>query len=198
MFAPYLGALSQINDPEDLRFARTCDSVALARDADWRPITHDRQSELMPIDAETFALFRDAVERFVRERLIPREREVALLEAPPQDLLDEVRNLGLFGLCYPESHGGLGLDPVQEVEIGFELGRASPSMRNFISIHNGVAGHCLLRAGTPAQKDRFMPRLASAEIIAAFELTEPDSSSHATSIKTRAERTGHALIVNEQ
>src|SRR3979490_2039299 len=115
------------------------------------PINDDRQSELMPIDADTFVLFRSTVERFVRERLIPREREIAQLEAPPQDLLDEVRNLGLFGLCYPESYGGLGLDPVQEVEIGFELGRASPAMRNFISIHNGVAAQCLLRAGTPAQ-----------------------------------------------
>jgi acyl-CoA dehydrogenase len=164
-----------------------------------RPITHDRQSELMPIDADTFVLFRHAVERYVRERLIPREREIAQLEAPPQDLLDEVRDLGLFGLCYPESYGGLGLDPVQEVEIAFELGRASPAMRNFISIHhNGVAGQCLSRAGTPAQKDRFMPRLASGEMIAAFALTEPDSGSDARSIKTRAERTGQGWVLNGQ
>jgi acyl-CoA dehydrogenase len=161
-------------------------------------LLNDRQSELMPIDADTFVLFRRTVERFVRERLIPREREIAQLEAPPQDLLDEVRNLGLFGLCYPESYGGLGLDPVQEVEIGFELGRASPAMRNFISIHNGVAGQCLSRAGTPAQKDRFMPRLASGEIIAAFALTEPDSGSDARSIKTRAERNGQGWVLNGQ
>src|SRR5260370_9770914 len=124
MFAQYLGVLCQINDPEDLRFARTCDSVALARDADWRPITDDRQSELMPIDADTFVLFRDAVERFVRERLIPREREIAQLEAPPQDLLDEVRSLGLFGLCYPESYGGFSAAPGPEVGNGFELWHA--------------------------------------------------------------------------
>src|SRR5260370_26074170 len=198
MFAQYLGVLCQINDPEDLRFARTCDSVALARDADWRPITDDRQAELMLIDADTFVVFRDGVEGFVRELLIAREREIAHLEAPPQDLLDEVRSLGLFGLCYPESYGGLGLDPVQEVEIGFELGRASPAMRNFISIHNGVAGQCLLRAGTRAQKVRFMPRLASGELIAAFALTEPDSGSDARSIKTRAERKGQGWVLNGQ
>src|SRR5260370_39342483 len=121
MFAQYLGVLCQINDPEDLRFARTCDSVALARDADWRPITDDRQSELMPIDADTFVLFRDAVERFVRERLIPREREIAQLEAPPQDLLDEVRSLGRFALCYPESYGGFGPPPRPERAIGVAL-----------------------------------------------------------------------------
>jgi len=71
-------------------------------------------------------------------------------------------------------------------------------MRNFISIHNGVAGQCLSRAGTPAQKDRFMPRLASGEIIAAFALTEPDSGSDARSIKTRAERTGQGWVLNGQ
>src|SRR5258708_95102 len=140
MFAQYLGVLCQINDPEDLHFARACDSVALARDADWRPITDDRQSELMPIDADTFVLFRDAVERFVRERLIPREREIAQLEAPPQDLLDEVRSLGLFGLCYPESYGGLGLHPVPAGENGVEIGRARPARGNLLTIHNSARG----------------------------------------------------------
>jgi acyl-CoA dehydrogenase len=150
----------------------------------------------MTVDAETFSLLRDAVSRFVRDRLIPREREIAGLERPPENLLAEVRDLGLFGLTYPEEYGGLGVDAVQEVEIGFELGRASPAMRNFISIHNGVAGQCLLRAGTPEQKARFMPRLASGEIIAAFALTEPDVGSDAKSVKTHAGRKGTGWVLN--
>ncbi|MBR1252294.1 acyl-CoA dehydrogenase family protein [Bradyrhizobium sp. AUGA SZCCT0240] len=144
----------------------------------------------MTIDAETFSLLRDAVARFVSERLIPREREIANLDQPPRDLLDEVRDIGLFGLTYPQEYGGLGLDALQEVQIGFELGRASPAMRNFISIHNGVAGQCLRHAGTPNQKARYMSRLASGEIIAAFALTEPDVGSDAKAVKTVAKRSG--------
>ena len=150
----------------------------------------------MAIDIETFSLLRDGVARFVRERLIPREREIAGLDRPPQELLDEVRELGLFGLTYPEEYGGLGLDALQEVQIGFELGRTSPAMRNFISIHNGVAGQCLRHAGTPEQKQRYMRRLASGEIIAAFALSEPDVGSDAKAVKTVAKRSGRGWTIS--
>jgi len=150
----------------------------------------------MSIDSETFSLLRETVARFVLERLIPREREVAGLDQPPQDLLNEVRDLGLFGLTYPEEYGGLGLDALQEVQIGFELGRASPAMRNFISIHNGVAGQCLRNAGTSEQKERYMHRLASGEIIAAFALTEPDVGSDARAVKTVAQRSDRGWKIN--
>ena len=144
----------------------------------------------MAIDSETFSLLRNTVARFVQHRLIPREREIAALDCPPQDLLDEVRDVGLFGLTYPEEYGGIGLDALQEVQIGFELGRASPAMRNFISIHNGVAGQCLRHAGTPEQKERYMRRLATGEIVAAFALTEPDVGSDAKAVKSVAKRSG--------
>jgi len=107
----------------------------------------------MPIDAETLPCSATRSSGSSERRLNSREREVALLEAPPQDLLDEVRDIVLFRACYPRAMVGWASNPLQEVEIGFELGRASPPWRNFISIHNGVAGQCLLRAGTTAQKD---------------------------------------------
>lgn len=150
----------------------------------------------MSIDSDTFSLLRDTVSRFVAERLIPREREIAGLERPPADLLQGVRDIGLFGLTYPEEYGGLGVDALQEVLIGFELGRTSPAMRNFISIHNGVAGQCLRYAGTTAQKERYMRRLASGEIIAAFALTEPDVGSDAKAVKTTAKRSGRGWTIN--
>src|SRR5258708_11422052 len=107
----------------------------------------------MPIDADTFVLFRDAVERFVRERLIPREREIAQLEAPPQDLLDEVRSLGLFGLCYPESYGGVGLVPGPAVESRVGHGPGHPAVGHLLSNHQGGAGQCPVRAGSAAPEE---------------------------------------------
>ncbi|WP_441232040.1 acyl-CoA dehydrogenase family protein [Tardiphaga sp. 215_C5_N2_1] len=150
----------------------------------------------MAVDPESFSILQESVARFVRERLLPREREIAALEQPPKDLLDEVRELGLFGLTFPEQYGGLELDPLQEVKVGFELGRASPAMRNFISIHNGVAGQSLNFGGTAAQKAKYMPRLASGELIAAFALTEPDVGSDARSIQTKAEKTPDGWVIN--
>ncbi len=150
----------------------------------------------MAIDPETFDAFREALAEFVRTRLIPREVELEGLEQPPQDLLDEVREMGLFGLTYPQAYGGLELSAAQEVEVGFELGRATPAVRNFISVHTGAAGQAIISAATAEQKALWLPKLASGEVIAAFALTEPDSGSDARSISTRAERAPGGWILN--
>ena len=150
----------------------------------------------MAVDVETFSLFRESLTRFVRDRLIPREKEIDRLDRPPADLFAEVREMGLFGLCYPEEYGGLALSPSQEVEVGLILGRTTPAMRNYISIHNGVAGQAIINAATHEQKERYLPRLAAGELIGAFALTEPDTGSDARGITTRAERTQNGWIIN--
>jgi hypothetical protein len=135
---------------------------------------------------EEFSILRETLTRFVRERLIPREKEVDGLDQPPADLLAEIRELGLFGVSYPEEYGGMGLNATQEVEVGFIIGRTTPAMRNFISIHNGAAGQAIVHGATQEQKSRYLPRLASGEIIGALALTEPDTGSDARGITTRA------------
>jgi acyl-CoA dehydrogenase len=150
----------------------------------------------MAVDAESFELFRESLARFVCHRLIPREKEIDGLDQPPSDLIAEVREMGLFGLTYPEDYGGLGLAAHQEVEVGLVLGRTTPAMRNYISIHNGVAGQAIIRGATDEQKARYLPRLASGELIGAFALTEPDTGSDARGIRTRARQTKGGWLIN--
>lgn len=147
-------------------------------------------------DESDFALILESISRFTRERLIPSEREIAEGDEPPPGLVAEMRALGLFGLTFPAEYGGLGLNPAQYAEVGLELGRVAPAIRNLISIHNGVASLGLVLAGTEAQKQRYLARLASGELIGAFALTEPDSGSDAASIKTTARRTKSGWVIN--
>ncbi|XSC47479.1 acyl-CoA dehydrogenase family protein [Bradyrhizobium sp. RDT10] len=142
-----------------------------------------------------FSIMCETLSRFVKDRLIPREKEINGLDRPPDDLISEVRNLGLFGLTYPEQYGGLGLNTTQEVEVGFILGRTTPAMRNFISIHNGVAGQAIVHGATLEQKARYLPRLASGEMLAAFALTEPDTGSDARGITTHAFPSGGGWLI---
>jgi acyl-CoA dehydrogenase len=151
----------------------------------------------MPVENdEGFSILRETLTRFVRERLIPREKEVDGLDQPPADLLAEIRELGLFGVSYPEEYGGMGLNATQEVEVGFIIGRTTPAMRNFISIHNGAAGQAIIHGATQEQRSRYLPRLASGEIIGAFALTEPDTGSDARGITTRAVPVEGGWIIN--
>ncbi|MFP3366820.1 acyl-CoA dehydrogenase family protein, partial [Pseudoalteromonas sp. SIMBA_148] len=84
-----------------------------------------------------------------------------------------MRELGLFGLTIPEEYGGLGVTMEEEVTLAFELGRTSPAFRSLIGTTNGIGSSGLVIDGTEAQKQKYLPRLASGEIIGSFCLTEP-------------------------
>ena len=77
-------------------------------------------------DPETLQILLDSIHQFVGEVLIPRENEVAETDAIPQDIIEQMREMGLFGLTIPEDFGGLGVTMEEEVNITFELGRTSP------------------------------------------------------------------------
>lgn len=138
------------------------------------------------IDSESFELLREAVRRFVDNRLIPAEVETAASDRVAPSIVQEMRDLGLFGLSIPPRWGGLGLTMLQEVQLVFELGRASPAFRSTIGTNVGIGSQAIVLAGTEEQKDRYLPRLASGELIGSFALTEPDAGSDAGSIKTHA------------
>ena len=147
-------------------------------------------------DDKTFNLLLDSVARFVQERLIPHEAVVAETDAIPPALIDEMRELGLFGLTIPETYGGLGLTMEEEVRMLFVLCQASPAFRSLIGTNNGIGSQALILAGAEAQKRRYLPHLASGELIAAFALTEPDSGSDAASLRTTAIRDGDHYVLN--
>lgn len=148
------------------------------------------------MDLETLEQTRATLRRFVRERLVPLEKQVADEDRIPDDIRQACAELGLFGLSIPEEYGGLGLDLAEEIELVFELGWTSPAFRSMFGTNVGIGSQGILIDGTPEQKQTWLPRLASGEVIASFALTEPDAGSDAASIRTRAERQGDHYVIN--
>ena len=147
------------------------------------------------MDAETFAMLRETVRRFVDERLIPNEDRVEHEDAVPQEIIDEMRDLGLFGLTVPEEYGGLGLTSAEEIQVIYELGRTSFAYRSVIGTTVGIGSQGIVMDGTEAQKREWLPKLAEG-MFASFALTEPNAGSDAASITTTAIREGDVYRVN--
>ena len=147
-------------------------------------------------DPDSFNMILSAIERLVREKLIPREAEVTETDAIPEDILQEMRNMGLFGLTIPEAYGGSGLTTEEEVLTSMALSYASPVFRSRIGTNTGIGAQGIVIDGTEAQKKQYLPRLASGEITGSVALTEPDSGSDAGSLRTSARREGDVYILN--
>lgn len=150
----------------------------------------------MALDPETLAQLLGALDRFVSERLIPNEHRVAVEDAIPADLVAEIREMGLFGMSIPEEYGGLGLSMTEEVQAAFILGQASPAFRSLVGTNNGIGSQGIIIDGTAEQRARYLPSLASGEMIASFALTEPDAGSDAGSLRTTARRDGDVFVLN--
>jgi acyl-CoA dehydrogenase len=150
----------------------------------------------MSLDSETFGLLLHTVGRFVDEQLIPAETTVADTNQIPPEIVDAMRDLGLFGVSISEEFGGLGLTMEEEVRLVFELGRASPAFRSMAGTNIGIGSQSIVISGTEEQKARYLPKLASGELIGSFALTEPDAGSDALSIRTKATRKGDGYVLN--
>ncbi|NQY85562.1 MAG: acyl-CoA dehydrogenase family protein, partial [Alcanivorax sp.] len=147
-------------------------------------------------DQEVLNQLVDTIHRFVRDRLIPAEQSVAENAAIPEDIAREMKEMGLFGLSIPEEYGGLGLTMEEEALVAFEIGHTSPAFRSFFGTNNGIGAQGILIDGTEEQKQKYVPRLATGEVISSFCLTEPDVGSDAASLKTRADKDGDHYILN--
>lgn len=150
----------------------------------------------MALDPEIFDALLEGVRRFVTERLRPLEAQVSETDEIPEDLVQDMRELGLFGLSISEEFGGLGLNMEEEVRIAFELGRTSPAMRSTFGTNVGIGSQGLVMDGNDAQKAKYLPLIASGEIITSFALTEPDVGSDSGAVKTRADLDGDAYVLN--
>ncbi|MGN6820940.1 MAG: acyl-CoA dehydrogenase family protein [Sphingomonas sp.] len=146
----------------------------------------------MALDAETFDALIDTVRRFVAERLRPLEAEVEANDAIPDDVIREMKEMGLFGLSIAEEFGGLGLTMLEEVRVAIELGRTTPAFRSSFGTNVGIGSQGLVMAGNDAQKAEWLPRIASGEVITSFALTEPDVGSDSGAVKTKAVWDGQA------
>lgn len=147
-------------------------------------------------DVETLNVILETVSRFVKEKLIPNEEKVSENDSIPVEITDQMRELGMFGLSIPEEYGGLGLTLEEEVNVVFELCHASPVYRSLIGTNVGIGSLGIIISGTKEQKQKYLPKLASGEVIASFALTEPEAGSDAASIRTTAHRDGDSFVLN--
>lgn len=148
------------------------------------------------MDDETFSQVLDTVRRFARERLVPAEPQLEALDDIPADIVQDMRDLGLFGLSIPEEYGGLALSTLQESQVVEALCYASMSFRSLVGTNVGIGAQGIVMEGTEAQKQQYLPGLASGELIASFALTEPDHGSDASHIRTSARADGSDFIIN--
>jgi acyl-CoA dehydrogenase len=148
------------------------------------------------VDAEDFKDILDAVREFVRTRVIPLEEQIEEEDRIPDALIEESKEMGLFGWAIPEEYGGIGLDPVQDVQLAMELGYTTPAFRSLFGTNNGIAGQVLVNYGTDEQRQQWLPRLASGEVIASFALTEADAGSDPSGMRTTAVKEGDTYRIN--
>ena len=145
---------------------------------------------------EEVRMMQDTIKKFVQRDLEPIARKVEEEEHIPEEIVEKMRELGLFGLAIPEAYGGLGLSTLGEIIVYEEITKTNACFRSRIGTSNGIGSLGILFDGTEAQKQKYLPRIASGEWTAALALTEPEAGSDAANIKTTAELQGDHYVLN--
>lgn len=146
--------------------------------------------------SEEFEKFRSEIRNFVEKELDTISLQIEQNKKIPDEIVNRMRQLGLFGLSIPKEHGGLGLSTLEEITIYEEITRTNACHRSRIGTSNGIGSMGILYDGTDEQKRKYLPRIASGEWTAAFALTEPDAGSDAANISTSAVLEGDHWVLN--
>jgi len=141
-------------------------------------------------------MIRDMVREFADSEITPVARGLDEQEKFPRDLVDKMGEMGLMGIIIPEEYGGAGLDMVAFVTAIMELARADASVAITMAAHSSLGSLPILMFGSDEQKNTYLPKLASGEMLGAFGLTEPNAGSDAGATKTKAVRVGDEYVVN--
>src|SRR3954449_12403660 len=140
----------------------------------------------------------EMVRQFVDEQIIPQAEHYDAVDEFPEPIVEQMRELGLFGVTIPEEYGGMGLDVTTYAMIVEELSRGWISISGIVNTHF-IGSYLLMKFGTEDQRQRYLPRMATGEIRAAFSLSEPELGSDVQAIKTSARRVdGDAYEINGQ
>ena len=146
---------------------------------------------LTPEQIKSRKRFSDFVDEYIAPVADQNDRD----EETPIELIKELGEQGFLGAFIPEEYGGRGMDMVTAGLLCEEIGRGSASLLSLLTI-NGMVSQAILKWGTRAQKEHWLPGLATAEKVAAFGVTEPDIGSDAKSVETTAELSGNSYILN--
>src|SRR5688500_15839598 len=148
--------------------------------------------DLTPEQQEIRKLARDFADR----EIAPGARERDRSETFPADVLKKMAPIGFLGGPVPEKYGGMGVDMISHALITEEIGRADSSARCKLSVRVSLVEMTILKYGTEAQKEKYLPPLCRGEIIGCFGLTEPEVGSDATKLRTTAKRDGEGWVLN--
>lgn len=146
--------------------------------------------------SEEQILIRDAVRAFAQERLAPGAAERDRTHSFPAAEIAEMGALGFMGMLVPEAWGGSDTGMVAYALALEEVAAAEGATSTILSVHSSVGCVPILRFGTEAQKERFLPRMAAGTWIGGFALTEPQAGSDAAALKTRARREGDHYVID--
>ena len=142
----------------------------------------------MALDAESFDLLLSTVQRFVRERLVPAENHLEEHNEVPAELVEDMQEMGLFGLTVPEEFGGANLDYVTLALVLEEIAAGDGGTSTVISVTNCPVNAILMKYGNAQQQKQWLEPLAQGQMLGAFCLTEPHVGSDASSLRTTAVR----------
>src|ERR671921_208218 len=137
------------------------------------------------------------IRKFVDEQIIPVATELEHKDEYPTEIVEGLKELGIFGLMIPEEYGGVGESLLTYALVVEEIARGWMSVSGVINTHFIVA-YMLLQHGTQEQKDRLLPRMATGEVRGAFSMSEPGLGSDVAGIRTRARRDGEGYVIDGQ
>src|ERR1051325_7930889 len=129
----------------------------------------------------------EMVRQFADEQIIPNAEHYDSADEFPEPIVEQMRELGLFGVTIPEEFGGMGLDLTTYAMIVEELSRGWISISGIVNTHF-IGSYLLMKFGSEEQKQKYLPRMATGEIRAAFSLSEPELGSDVAAIKTSAKK----------
>ena len=135
------------------------------------------------------------VRRFVEREVMPVASEFEHADRYPEAIVEQMKALGLFGITIPEEYGGLGLDLLTYIGVIEELAYGWMSLSGVVNTHT-IAAHLLVHHGTEAQKQRWLPRLATGELRGCLSLSEADAGSDTRNIACRATRDGDEYVID--
>jgi glutaryl-CoA dehydrogenase len=141
-------------------------------------------------------MIRDTVSRFVAQEVLPVMPQSFEQATFPQVFIKKTADLGLLGLTLPSEYGGSEASYVAYGLVCQELERGDSGLRSFVSVQSSLCMYPIFKFGSTAQKQRYLPRMATAELIGCFGLTEPDSGSDPSSMRTVAKKTAGGWILN--
>ncbi|PLR69239.1 acyl-CoA dehydrogenase family protein [Bacillus sp. UMB0893] len=136
------------------------------------------------------------VKSFVENEVEPYAQQIEDEDRIPDHLVEQAKDLGLFGISIPEEYGGIGLNAVGKAVVLEQLGHTHNGFVSLISAHTGIGSTGLVKLASEQLKQKYLPDMAAGKKIAAFALSEPGAGSDATNLATRAEKRGNQWVLN--